>query len=92
MASEATHLRAMGLTPKDTQNDAVLSARRQWDEKRKFQREILTSTLCQDKPEVPELLATALPTGSALPICNLKIPIALASATIPAGNTDGTAK
>ena len=90
MASEAALLRAMSLTPRDELNDAVLSDRRSWDERRRFQREILSSTICEDKPEGPELFATVV--SSTVPICHLMVPIALVSASIPAGNTDGTAK
>ena len=90
MASEAALLRAMSLTARDELNDVVLSDRRSFLDKANFQTEILASTLCEDKQKGPELFAVARP--DKVPICHLIVPIALVSASIPAGNPDGSAK
>ena len=83
----------MGLTPKDEQNDVSLRTMRDWKGKREFQTKILASTLCEDKPDGPELFAVVKPTGnSPPPTCNLMIPIALVNAKIPNGKGDGIPK
>ena len=93
MATIAAQLYAMGLSPKDTQNDIALKPMKNWTEKRKFQTKILTSDLCEDRPDGPELFAVAQHAGQATPpTCNLMIPIAIVSAVIPGGNPDGTPK
>ena len=64
MALEA-QLLAMGLTPKDHNDEKLMNAN-DWNRKN-LHAAILTSTLCLDKPSGDELFATAKPTASGLP-------------------------
>ena len=90
MASEAALLRVMSLTPKDEINDVVLQDRRFFTERGNFQTEVLASTLCDDKPQGPDLWGTT--PSHDVPICHMLVPLALVSASIPGGNQDGSAK
>ena len=73
-------LRAMNLTEQDTTNDLVLHDRKAFKERKQFQTDILKSSLCDDRPEGPDLWAVATPKEQ-VPICHMHVAIALVSAS-----------
>ena len=84
----------MNLTEQDTTNDLVLKDRKAWKERKQFQTDILKSSLCDDRPEGPDLWAVTLPRADQVraPICHMHVAIALVSASIPGGDKDSSPK
>ena len=94
MATSKVLLQAMNLTKQDTTNDLFIKNKRDCPYRKKFQEEILKSELTENKPESPDLWAVEdiKICSNPVPTCQMHVAIAIISATISAGNNDGTPK
>ena len=91
MASEA-QLLAMGLTPKDVDNDETVMNANDWQRKRELRAAVIKSDMCENKPSGDELFSTAKPTLPGTAKCNIMVPIAKLTAVVVEGNEDGSNK
>ena len=93
MAEQKALIQAMGLSELDTDNDKFINNGKDYNQRKNLQDKILQSELTDNEPDGPDLWATeknTAPSAGQIPKCHIQMTIAVVSATIPKGNSDGS--